>query len=125
MIGDLSLVNLSADPAGAPMAREQRTTSAGWDCSLARKFGQDTRSRAGDRQANLSMSLLGSQAPLMVTVTTGTHPLQSTNLDSSPTILITASCFEQMEVPASLGFFCLLTSCLDSTTHSILHLILF
>lgn len=104
MIGDLSLVNLNADPAGAPMAREQRTTSAGWDCSLARKFGQDTRSRAGDMQANLSMPLMGSQAPFIVHVATGTHPLQSTNLDSSPTTLITASCSSRWKFPPLLDF---------------------
>ena len=98
----MSLVPFGADPAGAAMMREKRTMStccgiAHWPESLSRTLDLGL-------EANPSMSPVDDPAPFKVTAATGTHPLQSTSLDSSPPILTTASFFEEMEICTARDF---------------------
>ena len=87
--------------------RGQRTVSLG--CRIAHWPAGFSRTLDLGLEANLSMSPVDDRAPFRVTAATETHPLQSTSLDSSPSVLIAASCFEETAIGTALGIFRLLT----------------
>ena len=58
MVNELNLVNLKADPPGVTMTGESRGQHLQVEIAHWPSLGRDTRSRAGDMWANLSVSLM-------------------------------------------------------------------
>lgn len=72
MVNELNLVNLKANSAGVTMTGESRGQHLQVEIAHWPSLGRDTRSRAGDTWANLSVSLMTVPSLFMVSVTIGT-----------------------------------------------------